>query len=169
LISETEFLEAYRGTVQPLFAFVMRRAGGERELAEDTVQETFIRALDHWQRHGLPRVPLAWLQTVARNLLVSYYRRFRPVALGDDLPDPEDRRWDPEREEQAALLHQGLSKLGRKESRLLEDFHFDGKTVSEIAAEHDLSERAVEGRLRRARQKLRKKLRRLMPRGRDRR
>ncbi|MCZ6745105.1 MAG: sigma factor-like helix-turn-helix DNA-binding protein, partial [Alphaproteobacteria bacterium] len=45
---------------------------------------------------------------------------------------------------------------------LLEAFHFEGKSVAEIAAEHGVSERAVEGRLRRARAKLRKKLDRIL-------
>jgi DNA-directed RNA polymerase specialized sigma24 family protein len=38
---------------------------------------------------------------------------------------------------------------------LLEAFHFERQHVADIAAEHGLSERAVEGRLRRARQRLR--------------
>jgi DNA-directed RNA polymerase specialized sigma24 family protein len=45
---------------------------------------------------------------------------------------------------------------------VLEAFYFDGKTVKEIAAETRASERAVEGRLRRARARLKKKLERLL-------
>ena len=66
MITETELVAAYRQTVHPLYAYVFRRAGGQRELAEDTVQEAFMRAVSHWQKNGMPKVPLAWLKTVAR-------------------------------------------------------------------------------------------------------
>ncbi len=41
---------------------------------------------------------------------------------------------------------------------MLEDFHLEGKDVRTIARDHGLSERAVEGRLRRARKALAKRL-----------
>lgn len=44
------------------------------------------------------------------------------------------------------------------QARIIEAFHLDGLKVREIALEMGLSERAVEGRLKRAREKLRKKL-----------
>ena len=49
--------------------------------------------------------------------------------------------------------------MRRGQSALLEAFYFDGKSTREIAGEFGLSERAVEGRLRRARQNLEKRLR----------
>ena len=55
-----------------------------------------------------------------------------------------------------------MARLRRSHADVLEDFYFEGKSVQEIAAERSLSERAVEGRLRRARIKLRKKLDRLL-------
>ena len=42
---------------------------------------------------------------------------------------------------------------------MLEEFYLEGKSTREIAAGHGLSDRAVEGRLRRARQNLEKRLR----------
>ena len=35
LITETELIATYRETVQPLYAYVFHRAGGQRELAEE--------------------------------------------------------------------------------------------------------------------------------------
>jgi DNA-directed RNA polymerase specialized sigma24 family protein len=55
-----------------------------------------------------------------------------------------------------------MARLRRPHAEILEAFYFEGKAVSEIAAERRLSERAVEGRLRRAREKLRKKLGRIL-------
>jgi DNA-directed RNA polymerase specialized sigma24 family protein len=57
-----------------------------------------------------------------------------------------------------AALHRALEQLPRDRSRLLELYHFDGLSVAQIAARLGVSERAVEGRLRRARHGLRRQL-----------
>ena len=158
MITETEIVATYRQTVQPLYAYVFHRAGGQRELAEDTVQETFLRAVTDWQGKGLPDVPLAWLKTVARNLLVSHFRKLRPEHLTGSLPDLEDEHWSPEKSNGVMTLSCCLARLKKNHALLLEAFYFDEKSVREIAQDFGLSERAVEGRLRRARLKLRRQL-----------
>ena len=163
MISEAELVTVYRGTVKPLYNYVARRAGSDRELTEDTVQETYMRALSHWRKKGMPSVPLAWLKTVARNLLVSHYRSVNPLPLDEAAIDPRGDAWDIEKNETATLLYFALSHLKKRDSYLIETFYFDGKSVREIAEEQCLSERAVEGRLRRARKKLEKFLRRSSP------
>lgn len=160
MITENELVTVYRGTVEPLYAFVSLRAGNDNELTEDTVQETYMRALSHWRRKGMPDVPLAWLKTVARNLLITHYRRVNPLPFDESIMDSSNEDWDIGKSDTASLLYSGLSHLKKKESNLIEAFHFDGKSIREIASDQKLSERAVEGRLRRARQKLKKYLRR---------
>jgi RNA polymerase sigma factor (sigma-70 family) len=56
------------------------------------------------------------------------------------------------------MLHLALEKLRPREVRLIEAFHFDGKTLAEIAHELGISERAAEGRVRRAREALKARL-----------
>jgi DNA-directed RNA polymerase specialized sigma24 family protein len=41
--SEDDIRRIYRETVDDLFAFVSRRCDGDRELAEDVTQETWLR------------------------------------------------------------------------------------------------------------------------------
>lgn len=165
MITEAELVTVYRGTVKPLYNYVARRAGSDRELTEDTVQETYMRALFHWRKKGIPSVPLAWLKTVARNLLVSHYRSVNPLPLDEATIVLRDDEWEIDKSETATLLYFALSHLKKKDSHLIETFYFDGKSVREIAEEQGLSERAVEGRLRRVRKKLEKYLRRLSPAG----
>ena len=74
-----DLIPTYRETVGELYAFVWRRCA-DRQLGEDVVQETYMRAVRDWRLHGFPESPLAWLKTVARNLLITYHRRRRPVA-----------------------------------------------------------------------------------------
>lgn len=157
-LPEDELVLLYRKTVRPLYGFVSKRVGGDRSLAEDIVQETWMRALDAWPRRGMPDEPLAWLQHTARNVLVSHFRRSRPQPLDPASVDLGDDRFSPDTPDAAALVNWGLARLRPAQARLLEAFHFEGRSVREIAVQRGLSERAVEGRLRRARTKLRRKL-----------
>jgi len=91
--SEDDIRRIYRETVDELFAFVARRCDGDRDLAEDITQETWLRAVRAWRKDGIPERPLAWLSTVAARLLSNHRRR--PAAerfddgSGDTLPAPD--------------------------------------------------------------------------------
>ena len=73
--SEDDLLDAYRATIRPLYAWVSRRVAGDPTLAEDVTQEAWLRAIRAWRRKGRPTDPLAWLSTVAANLLRNHFRR----------------------------------------------------------------------------------------------
>lgn len=161
-LPEDELILQYRATIGPLYAYVSRRVGGDRALAEDIVQDTWMRALDDWPRRGTPDEPLAWLRRVARNVLVSHFRRALPQPVDPATLDIGDDRFTPETPDAAALVGWGLARLRPRQAALLEAFHFEGRSVAEIAAGSGVSERAVEGRLRRARARLRNKLEHLM-------
>ena len=159
MLTETELVPIYREHTAPLYAFVSRRVGGDRGLAEDIVQDAWLRAIAVWPRRGAPDHPRAWLIRVARNLLVSHFRRRRPVPVDPAELELEDDSYCPETPWAAALVSWGLARLRKQQAQLLEAFYFDGKSTREIAQEYGLSERSVEGRLRRARQNLEKRLR----------
>jgi RNA polymerase sigma-70 factor (ECF subfamily) len=159
LLTETELIALYRKHTGPLYAYVSRRVGGDRTLAEDIVQDAWLRAVATWPRRGTPDQPGAWLVRVARNLLASHFRRRRPEPVDPAELDLADDRLVPETPSAAALVQWGMARLRRRHALLLEDFYLDGKSTREIAGANGLSERAVEGRLRRARQALEKHLR----------
>jgi RNA polymerase sigma-70 factor (ECF subfamily) len=133
--------------------------GGDRTLAEDIVQDVWLRAVDHWPRRGTPAHPRAWLIRVARNLLVSHFRRRRPTPVDPAELDLNADVCITDKPSAAALVGWGLARMRRSQAALLEAFYFEDKSTREIAEELELSERAVEGRLRRARQNLEKRLR----------
>lgn len=59
-----------------LTAGLVRTFGpGRIELAEDVVQETFLRAMREWPLRGTPPNPSAWLSRVAKNLALDHLRR----------------------------------------------------------------------------------------------
>jgi RNA polymerase sigma-70 factor (ECF subfamily) len=164
-MTETQWLTIYRETLQPLYTYISRRAGGERDLSEDIVQETYLRALNIWLHRQVPEYPIAWLKRVARNLLISYLRKvhWRNVENFDFSAAVEELSL--EELDKTQQMFQAMTRLKKNQARILEDFHFDGKTVKEIAQDMKITERAVEGRLRRARQALKSGLFREIKRG----
>lgn len=157
--TEDDVRRIYHDTIEDLYAFVSRRCDGDRALAEDVTQETWLRAVRVWYQAGLPDRPLGWLTTVAARLLSNHFRRPAERRL-DDTGEPlaDDRDAAVERTEKRSLVERALARLPLSQMRLLEAFHFERAAVGQIAASSGLSERAVEGRLRRARQKLRKQI-----------
>ena len=53
------------------------RALGDFDLAEEAVQDAFIRAMDRWPSDGVPANPGAWITTTARNRAIDRIRRER--------------------------------------------------------------------------------------------
>ena len=139
-------------------AYVSRRVGGDAPLAEDLVGTPGCARSTPAVGRGARRA-LAWLR-VARNTLVSHFRRARPAPVDPATIDLEAPGFSPETPDTAAIVSWGLARLRRAHAEVLEAFYFDGKTVREIAGDRATSERAIEGRLRRARAKLRKTLER---------
>src|SRR5689334_19681415 len=86
-LPEDQIRAIYRDTIDALYGYVSRRCGGDRPLAEDVTQEAWLRAVREWSRRGLPKQPIAWLTTVARNLLLNEFRRRQPVPLDDMTAD----------------------------------------------------------------------------------
>ena len=152
--TEDDIRRIYRDTIDELYAFASRRCDGHRELAEDVTQETWLRAVKSWSVEGVPDVPIAWLKTVASRLLINIWRRPSEAPIesaGEDrlAVAPDDML------DQRSVLARAMSRLTAVQARLLEAFHYDRQPVAEIASTFGMSERGVEGRLRRARQKLR--------------
>ena len=58
-----------------IVATMIRFTGGDWDLAEECAQDAFTQALRRWPREGVPRQPLAWLTTAARNRAVDRLRR----------------------------------------------------------------------------------------------
>ena len=49
------------------------------EIAEDIVQDTFLKALDEWSYDNIPDNPQAWLYKVAKNKTIDYLRHQKHV------------------------------------------------------------------------------------------
>ena len=58
-----------------MVSVITRYLGAEHvETAEDIVQETLLRASEHWQK-GFPQNPQAWLYKTAKNITLNILKR----------------------------------------------------------------------------------------------
>src|SRR5215212_4223807 len=51
------------------------RSVGDFDLAEESVQEAFVEALEHWPLEGVPANPGAWIALTARRKAIDRVRR----------------------------------------------------------------------------------------------
>lgn len=68
---------------------------GNRELAEDLFQETWIRVLERGHQYDGKHEFITWLYAVARNLTIDYLRKKRPVSLDGLMEDEEHAPGEP--------------------------------------------------------------------------
>lgn len=75
-----------------LLGFLYRMTGGDRALAEDLVQESFVRVLRGITYYQYPRPFKPWLYTVATHLARDYYKQAEmrhTLSMSDDVPELE--------------------------------------------------------------------------------
>jgi RNA polymerase sigma-70 factor, ECF subfamily len=91
-----ELARAYRDERARSIA-ILGRVLGDLDLAEDAVQDAFVRAAERWPREGAPTNPGAWIVTTARNAAIDRIRRERTLAQktellarAEELPDDEE-------------------------------------------------------------------------------
>ncbi len=120
-----------------LLAYATSLTGGDRQRAEDVVQETLLRAWQHLdQLHLDERSPRPWLFTVARNVAVDGHRarRTRPAEVGEQAlavlaaPDELDRAL------QGWLVADALTALSDAHRDVLVETYYRGRSVAETAA-----------------------------------
>lgn len=100
------FGEIYQRHSGKIFQFIYNRVGS-RELAEDLAGDVFVRALKNigrvtWQGRDIG----AWLTTIARNLVIDYFKsgRYRLEALTGEILEADQVDLDP-RPEAIAIVN----------------------------------------------------------------
>jgi RNA polymerase sigma-70 factor (ECF subfamily) len=134
--SGDELRELYRRYSGELFGFACN-ALGDRDLAEEVVQDVFARAWRHAEAYDPRRASVrTWLYSIARNRVVDARRRaaVRPgMATGaqSETPAELDRTL-----EQAVLRWQmaaALARLSPEHREVIRLAHYGGLTLREIA------------------------------------
>lgn len=136
----------------------LRKHVTDPAVAEDLLQEVFLKALVADKRNHVPRNVAAWLYAIARNTVIDFYRAKRPM---DELPDDlvADDSGDNFTEQALAECVRPL--IGQlpaiyRDTLLATDLH--GKTMHSLATELNVSVSAVKSRASRGRKMLKEKL-----------
>lgn len=159
---EAAFAWLHREWSHRLNRYCFALAAGDAAFAGEVAQAVWLRLVRHIRPLTDERALWNWLACAARHAATDLRRkggRYRQ-ALGRFLEWWEQRAGDPASEADAetallAALGRALARLGAEEQALIEGRYFNGESLVQIGIRCGLSERAVEGRLARLRQRLR--------------
>ena len=129
------FEALYRRYARPVFGLALRRLG-DRERAEDAVQETFASIWRSARSYKPERGPGApWLYAVARNAIVDRARSTgEPVAEPVEEPSPEAGPAEAAESGWAAWrVHRAFETLPDNERAVLELAYWGGMSQSQVA------------------------------------
>jgi RNA polymerase sigma factor (sigma-70 family) len=163
---------AFDRSADALYRFLLVRVRGNRDVADDLLQQTCCEAARH------PRPPdgrdecEAWLRGIARNLVRRHWRNrkreadvvpLEDAALANRLADDlEARPLPPDvliQQESVTQLLLAITSLSAADQSLIFDYYFEQRPQAVIARELGVTEKSVESRLYRVRGRLRAALR----------
>ena len=120
-----------------LVSYLMRITRGDRDLAEDVVQETMIRAWRHPEAQRADgRWSRPWLFTVAQRIAIDHIRarNARPVALYGVHIDTQARTEDDlERSLDAREVRAAVVALPERLRTILVETYFRERSIAEVA------------------------------------
>lgn len=144
----------------------------DEALAEDVIQETYLRAFTNLHQLKEPEKLLSWLRSIAAAQAKNALSRKRPLLfseMGGDIdpmtsdtatpaPSPEQSLLDKER---LVLVGKVLEKLSDGQRLILGMYYSEQLSTREIAARLGISQNTVRSQLSRGRRRMRLELRRL--------
>lgn len=143
-----------------VFRQLLALTRGDHDLAKEALQRTYLRVAKHVRPCEAEGMFKAWLRTVARTALQDCWRRrrsfsdllFRKHQEPPELAPPtgDDRLMEE--------LDAALARLDAADRSLLEAKYFSGQEVRALAEQLVITPKAVESRLTRAREALRREL-----------
>lgn len=155
----------YKELALPVYKFLIRKTGGDAEATEEVCSRTFEAALKGWVAFGHRSSYFTWVCKIALNKLADYYRsqineRSRWIAPAlEEIAKIEDKDLKPE--ERLALkqlrgtVRECLFLLPEEKRKLLYLRYWEELSLGKIAKVMGVSERAIEGKLYRAKCQLR--------------
>jgi len=129
----TEMYHQYRA---PLMTYVLRLTAGDRQHAEDVVQETMVRA---WRQAGKLDLTepslMPWLATVARRIVIDDKRRrsVRPTEMGDEMLENAPVSDSTEDLLRKVVVTEALQQLSPAHREVLSETILRDRTVNEAA------------------------------------
>jgi RNA polymerase sigma-70 factor (family 1) len=164
----TRLMEKYR---TPLY-YHINKIVRDKEMIEDLVQESFLKAFDNIHSFDTSYAFSTWLYRIATNHSIDYLRKKKLQTLSIDEPvksrDGEFRMELPDQDSEADreiidkqrenIISEAIESLPEKYSVIIKLRHMDDKSYQEIAEMMDLPLGTVKAHIFRARELLNKYL-----------
>lgn len=152
-----------RAHQEALFAFILRMSG-RPHLAEDVVQEAFVRVLKNLDRFDPQYRFSTWVFTIAKRLYVNAMQKQRPAYDTDTVNAQRGNSVTPgsmiaaseTQENLQSLLDDALSELNDQQREIVLLFHQQRWPITDIAEHLDMPEGTVKSHLHRARRRMRR-------------
>jgi RNA polymerase sigma factor (sigma-70 family) len=152
-----------------LWRFVYTRVSGDQHLAEDITNETILAMLTliESERHTATEIvnPAGWLRAVAGRRIADHFRAVARVQhllpqtpIGQSDPHLADPAKQHELQETRLEVRRAMDSLPDQYRLVLEWKYLDRLSVREMAQRLNMTEKAVESILFRARRELRQRL-----------
>jgi RNA polymerase sigma-70 factor (ECF subfamily) len=150
--------EALVANHREFLAFVQRRVGN-RALAEEIVQDAFVRSLD--KLDTVRDTAVGWFYRVLRNAIIDHHRRTAAAGRREDAFAKEQGEVDEELQRVACKCVAQLAETLKPEyAAALKRIEVDGVSVKDYAGEAGISSNNAGVRIFRARDALRKQVER---------
>lgn len=155
-----ELLKHYR----PLMSYIVTPILSNTEDQEECISEVVMKVWDYIDNFDEQKSSFrTWLTAVTRNTALNHLRKISKYAQVDEISEKiVSRDGNPEEiilnKEKKEHLNNILKKLSGKERTLFYRKYYYMQSTAQIAREMGISNRAVEGKLYRIKQKLRKQI-----------
>jgi RNA polymerase sigma-70 factor, ECF subfamily len=157
-LSEDEFDRFYAGTSAALWTY-LRRLGGDPALADDVLQESYVKFLGHVAPASAAHEKRAYLYRIATNLLRDRWRQNRRERLGLSAFFGGWKEWSREADASSRMdLESAFQRLEPRERAILWLAYVEGYDHREIASIVGVKEGSVRVLLFRARKKAAREL-----------
>lgn len=151
------FKEIYIKYADRVYNYFWYRTGHQKDIAEDLMQETFIRAFQHLSKFQIRGYSyLTYLMTIAHNILVNYYRTHKLISLEEMGDVPVEITQTIDRKIEAEMLWKAVQNLSTLERDAILMRYQKEMPIKEIARVMAKTENAVKLLLSRTRKKLAK-------------
>lgn len=157
--SQAAFTRFYNLVFDRLYRLLLAQTKGDEDLARELVQAVMIRTARNVHAFENERMLWSWLRQVARSCHVDWLRKKgrEPQCVRLELfNEGATQENTSDGEELFAALERSISELDADESEVLRLAYYEGVTHQNMAARLKTSAKAIESKLGRIRQKLRR-------------
>jgi RNA polymerase sigma-70 factor (ECF subfamily) len=151
---------------QPEFLGFLRRRLGSEAIAEDLLQQSLVRAVEHYHSLKNDESALPWFYRILRHAVIDYYRSHDAETRRDDAylrdlvqaGEDQEPAFNELKPSVCACLSRLLPTLRPNYAELIRRIDLDGEAPQQLAEELKISQNNLTVRLHRARQALKESL-----------